>query len=282
MARKSGGLEKLGYWAVLVVVGVVLVGYYVEDYFNNPRIDAELCPTNPRVAIPSHAAVILDTTDPYSPNQKNRLGSWFRHLLEETPRYGRVSLYVMNADATEQPAAKVSLCSPPQLASDMWESLGTNLELMHQTWREEFQRQFIDELDAVDETSSQSPILERIPFVSNDAFAGANATVADKRLYLASDLLQHNERGYSMYKDPAREWAEFETRPDFATLTASPFMNGVSVEVLHLLRPCPPERELQAHEKHLVWWERYFIQLKVSHQSFEGVAGADDMLRCAE
>ena len=157
----------------------------------------------------------------------------------------------------------------------MLESLNTNPELMYLTWREGFEKQFIDELDVVDETSSQSPILERLPFVSNDAFAGTNATVADKRLYLVSDLLQHSEEGYSMYRDPAREWLDFQTRPDFATLTASPFMNGVSVQVLHLLRPCSPELELQGHVNHRLWWDRYFTHLKASVERIEDVSGAD-------
>jgi len=206
------------------------------------------------------------------------LGSWFRQLLEETPRYGRVSLYEMNADATMQPAAKVSRCNPGQVASDVLEGLGTNPDLMRQTWRTEFYDQFINELDAIDETSRQSPILERIPFVSTDAFADGNVGGADKRLYLVSDLLQHSEN-YSMYPDPAREWSHFETRPDFATLTANPFMNGVSVEVLHLLRSCSPERELQAHNNHLLWWDRYFTHLTVSGVRIEPVTGAD--MSCA-
>jgi len=145
---------------------------------------------------------------------------------------------------------------------------------MRAEWEREFQEpldEVLDELEGQD--SPRSPIMERILFVSNDAFSSQSDNGQSKRLFIVSDLIQ-NSSSYSMYA--SYSWDRFVDSQSVVPLTAAPYMRDVTVEVLYMLRPCNPERTIQSKPEHWMFWERYFgNQLRASVGTREPISGSD-------
>lgn len=211
-----------------------------------PPVDEEtLCRADAPLA--AHTIILVDSTDRLEPRHRRRLRAIADQERARLGAYERLTILRLRADRPQEPAIVFSKClpRPPETANPLFE----NASHVRRTWDESF----ADALSAAVRRASQSRAADASPLLAGLRAIAAEPDFSDavrrRRLVLASDLLEHQPDGFSLYArgaDYAR-WRAADARGP-ADLT------GVDVRVAMLDRP-----DLAALQTAAVtqFWEHY-------------------------
>ena len=263
-----------------LIMGVVLlafVGTFIWGKLGEADPNPETnCPRNPLIPISGYDVLIVDTTAEYSGNQQNRIRGWFEEIKNNVPKYGHLSLYLINEKSTGDPQPVIALCNPGTgeartLVEQLTMFLTENPAGQRRRWEKDFNQPLDNALTYSLQGEDWSPILEMLRSISQDAFQEIPETdpVVPKRLYLVSDLLQNSEDGYSFYRARSLEsrlinWDSFQENPQFENLVTAPFMKEVRVEALKMLGESGKEQGAQNAPAFRDFWEQYRKQVGVT------------------
>ena len=192
--------------ALLVIAAIAFGVYYLysnkEQQFQSNAED--LCPVNGARAT---VAILLDTTDEISPVTKKDIQNRTSIILNELPRFYRLSLYTMNEDGLN-PSPKATLCNPGKL-NDMGQlardGITANPEMIKGKYNQfkQTMSRAIDQILAQKFEAQQSPLLGSLQNLSV-SLPTPTTLDADKypagrnKIIYVTDLLEHTPI-YSMY-----------------------------------------------------------------------------------
>lgn len=255
--------------AAAVTAGVVFVAgavVFVMAARTNPTLSEEnLCRLDaPPVA---EVIIILDASDPWNEIQRTVLQQEFGALQREIPRFARVSLFTLTAEATALPSPTVQLCNPGSLEDlkrttpfgGRGVSIIANPELFETRWRTGFTARLdsIFQAHAGSAGTAWSPIMETIRAAAIEVFGvPSNDPDRPKKLYIFSDMLQHTER-YSHYTDADWSRADARALADLA-VTGTTALTNTEVHVFLLDRPVVGQRPGNTRSALVEFWDEYF------------------------
>ncbi len=231
--------------AVLAATAAVVGGVLLN---RDPDLDDHLCPVGR--PLKDSVVVVVDTTDPLAPGEKQHFLDVVHGARDQLPRFGKLSLLLLDPRHPFQPEERISLCNPG--------SPGQLGVLFHtpkhvaQRWTETFEAP----LEAVatelarSPRGAVSPIIETVVGVSwRQDF---KATIPNRRLILISDMRQFTpSEGLSLY--PAGDaWRRF--LGSGVAQRADPDLAGsvVQIELIHRPEARLPETDLK------MFWTRWF------------------------
>jgi hypothetical protein len=237
-------------WGALLVVLVALGatgGYFAWSYASSrPSINAAtLCPEDgPTGAF----VVLLDLTDPLTPQQGARLRALLEDRIAGLPQDTMISFGVVSNDETRR-GTLFSSCKPAdgREASRIYE----NPTLITQRFEEDFMRPLRAGLDEAMRAGveDRSPIMESLQTLIAESPAFETSDGAHE-LVIVSDLLQHSET-LSFYRGEGWE----ELRASGGTERLARNLGGAWVSVLRVPRP---GASALAREQVDAFWARYF------------------------
>jgi len=192
--------------ALLVLASIAFGIYFLysnkENSFNMNTTD--LCPS---VGSRATVAILLDTTEEISSVTKMDIQNKTSDILNELPRYYRLSLYTMDEDGVD-PTPKATLCNPGKL-NDMGklarDGYTANPEMIRKKYNQ-FKTKMSDAIDQILEQkfeSRQSPLLgslQNLSLLLPDPIGldNENYIAGTNKIIFVSDLLE-NTPVYSMY-----------------------------------------------------------------------------------
>lgn len=264
--RRPRGTDRSPLWAGLALVAalVLVAAFVAAQYWAKSQyveIDgASLCPKNGPTAV---TAVLVDRSDPLTPQQAQRVQQVLDRVVEEAPVGGRVALYVAEADAFTRLAPILALCNPGSEANPLYQ----NPKKIRARYDDQFKARLAAVRTALLEPKERktSPILESIKAVCIDAFAAA-APGIPLRLLLVSDLIQHSPIA-SHYRER-----------NFAALLEDKRLDGVlvdcrgaEVDILYVLRLGKDGRPTLQNRNHQRFWDLYLQRVNARPRSLETV-----------
>lgn len=231
-ARERRSQESSKAWRNIAIV-VVLIGtvgfFYIQSVLGNRALDDEtLCPSQ----IERVTAVLVDVTDPMNTPQRQDFRNQLDRLLGQIERYEKLIIVKVDPVGESLLVPVITRCNPGS-GADVSEVDGNpkKLERMHQ---EGFIEPMESAFDTLMEASSadRSPVMESVQSVALSEFQKAGLEGAEKRLILASDLLQNTDR-VSFYRG-LPDAAEFIGDQNFHRVSTD--LSGVEVELWMLQR----------------------------------------------
>ena len=244
----------LGGLALVAVAG--LVGFSLTQ--DNVSVSKEtFCPNDPDQS-PGVTAVILDTTDRFSPVQQEALLNEFQRLQDSLAQYERLEVYEVGPTKSKPLKSLFSLCNPGR--GKYIDPLIGNPRLVEKKWQESFTNPLKGVLAAtMDRSSAQSsPIIESLQSVAVTSM-DRQSDHGHRRLIIASDMLQHSEI-YSHY-NRAAPFEEFKLQPEYKRAFAR--LKRVDVTVWYVRRAGMEDRQTRAH---ITFWEKYLNDLGATLQ----------------
>lgn len=170
-----------------------------------PPLDDRQCRSDQPLA--SSTVVVVDTSDALNAVQTETLQAAIREARETSPKYGRVTLLLMDSNKPFEPVELVSLCNPG--SAGQANALFETIDRVDQRWQTSFSRP-VDEAAAAAarrEGSSASPIMQTITAATwREDFS---PRVRSRTLILVSDLLQQEPGGFTAYRTGAL-WPRYE------------------------------------------------------------------------
>ena len=231
-ARERRSQESSKAWRNIAIV-VVLVGtvgfFYVQSVLGNRTLDDEtLCPSQ----IERVTAVLVDVTDPMNTPQRQDFRNQLDRLLGQIERYEKLIIVKVDPVGESLLVPIITRCNPGS-GADVSEVDGNpkKLQRMHQ---EGFVEPMETAFDTLMEASSadRSPVMESVQSIALSEFQKAGLEGAEKRLIIASDLLQNTDR-VSFYRG-LPDAAEFIQNQNFHRVSTD--LSGVEVELWMLQR----------------------------------------------
>lgn len=216
-----------------IAIAVILVGavgfLYFRSVLSNRTLDEEtLCPSQ----IDRVTAVLVDVTDPMNTPQRQDFRNQLDRLLGQIERYEKLVIVKVDPVGESLLAPVITRCNPGS-GADVSEVDGnpTKLDRIH---REQFVEPMEQAFDTLMEASSadRSPVMESVQSVALSEFQKAGYEDAEKRLIVASDLLQNTDR-VSFYKG-LPDAIQFVGTQNFHRVSTD--LSGVEVELWMLQR----------------------------------------------
>jgi len=196
---------------------------------------------------PAHTVILIDQSDPFSPND---IG-WVQAFLDEEarilPRHGRLSLVTPQAQTPNIPKVVFSQCSPGSPAHA--NPLVQNPRMIEAAWRKAFFKPLSDEVERLlrDRVDPASPLSESLYAIGDRA--DFRPGQAGRRIVIVSDLMQHSE-DFSFYRSGA-DWAAFEATPLGQLI---PDLEGVEI----VTRVVPRQERALSLTTVKAFWKRWF------------------------
>jgi hypothetical protein len=248
--RRKTTQDRLGR---LIMAGIVLValavgGAYAWVVHTTPDLDtATLCPAVGPVSL---TVVLLDTTDPLTPVQREALNNRLENIKADVPKHGAIALYSVVPSGRDVLRPEIMLCNPGR-GSEV-SSIAGNPRLVEKRWREAFSERMDAVLSRVlaRSESSSSPIMESIQATAVTAFGRSSRPTA-RRLVVVSDMIQHTV-ALSQYKTLS-SFQDFEKTEGYRSIRAD--LRDVDAELLYVRRPT--KRSVQGRA-HIEFWQSYF------------------------
>ena len=180
-------------------------------------------------------AVVIDSTDAIPSGPARRAYHSIMSAVDSSPSNTLIQVFKIEGSATQLASPIISICKPED-GSDV-SVLNANPDDIRKVYSERFEAPLDDVLkNLIDEDSAnQSPIIEAIQSASLSLFM-PNESVADKRLIIASDFLQHSSI-YSMYGGMP-DYASFQKNA-FASPLGRVDLYGSKVSLLVVPREIP-------------------------------------------
>lgn len=245
-ARRRQRQDMLGL-ALIVGTVLVLAGVgFATTRLRTPDHDAQtLCLTG--APAPAHTLILVDATDRLDVRHQRRLRAVAREEAARLPRWGRLTVLMLRADAENAPRDLFSACTPGdrRTVNALWENVA-KIEA-------EKRARFDDPLDAA-LTGARGRGAEGSPIVEGLAAAAVDPefTGDGRRLVLVSDLLQFMPGRFSLYA-PGGSWTAYQASP--GALRTPPDLDGVEVRVVTLERRDRADAQAAAQAD---FWAPYF------------------------
>lgn len=198
---------------------------------------------------PAHTLLLVDTTDPATVTEAQRLVQTADTAAADLPRYGRMTVMLVRPEAPWEPQQIVSLCSPGR--GSAVNPLTETPELVEAAWR----RDFVARLRTAAERLTTLPKSEESPLLQSAAAVAGRRDFAPgqprRTLIFFTDGLQHAIGGYSHYTaaDPK---AAYQHSPLASEL--DPDFGGATVEIEYLRRPGGALYQGVRHKAFWRWW----------------------------
>lgn len=249
-ARRRKRDDRTGLLLLTAAVGLAAAvgGAFAWISRQHPEVDPKtLCPLEgPR----SVTVLLVDRTQPLSAIQQEALRLEFLRIKDAVPPGGALEIYSIGPIETGvlQPELP-RLCSPGR--GKGVSPLTGNPRVTERQWHERFDGPVQQLLTKLAHPGSQptSPILESIQSVALTALAPLPEQIGQKRLIIASDMLQ-NTAELSQYRQET-PFAEFKGTGYYRRIR--PDLRGVDVEIIYVRREGPHQGA-----RHIEFWQEYF------------------------
>ncbi len=227
-----------------------------------PRLDsATLCPTDRRIEVST--LILVDTTDPLSRIQAQRLIAAVRDARDALPAHARLTILFVDAENPYDPREILALCNPGSPRDiNPFTQTATRIE---RRWREAFETPIENAIGALlrAPTARRSPIMESIAAAT--ARPDFDARISQRRLLIVSDLIQHEPGGYTHYQ-PNFRWERFAQSR--LSQSAQGNLAGARVDVEYLRRPNDARIQTDAHR---TFWLQWFQNAGAMSINFIGI-----------
>jgi hypothetical protein len=241
-------LVGIGLIAIVLLLGGSLIGWLAWERATQPTLDeATLCPIRGPNGV---TAVLIDTTDAFSPIQEHAMRNELERLRDSLSPHELIEIYLVGP-TTSAPLERVwGMCRPADDPREV-RQWTRNPQRVARRWQDGFEEPMRRAIEhaARAEPAATSPILESIKSVAVTAFRPADRAASQHRLVLVSDLLEHSDC-FSNYRD-ALDLDRISRLPCFVLVR--PDLRGVTVEVLYINRTT--RRPIQGVE-HIRFWEQ--------------------------
>jgi hypothetical protein len=218
---------------VLTALGLLLMATLGGAAYYARSIRVELDPkTNCPLTGPTAVhAVLIDRSDPITPQQAQRIRQW-AHLLKRDAAQGtRLDIYTFEGDSQAELHPVLALCATQQEGNPLYQ----NPEDVRRRYEAEFAAvvdKTVNDL-LVAGTRPNSPIIESLRAAAQTSFGLIAQGSVPLRVTLISDLVQHTS-----------QVSHFRGSPDFKQLAHNanwprlrPDLKGAEVDILYVLRP---------------------------------------------
>lgn len=257
-ARNAGrGVKLASLWGGIIVTLVGFGAAVVTMTMRPP--DAYLACQQSAIKAVAATIVIIDPTDKFEQTHLNRIRTTIESERDRLPKGGRLTLLSVNPGSPWEPSELLSVCNPgsPGEADILFETRAQVEKRWKKAYAEPIEAAIAKAGDGT--PSSSSPILITIAAALNRPDFDARA--ANRRLVLISDLLEHEQGGYSQLKGDLG-------RPVPASLGARFNLKGVAVEIDYLVRGQYARIQGDAHRKS---WVELLRQAGASEVIFAGL-----------
>lgn len=228
---------------VLVLVGVVAF-FYFRSVLSQRSLDEETaCPSK----VESVTVLLVDVTDPMNTPQRQDFRNQLDKLLGQISRYEKLVVVKVDPVGDNLLAPVITRCNPGS-ARDVTDLDGNpqKLERQHQELFVEPMTKAFEGL-MVASGAARSPVIESVQSVALSEFQKSDLEEGERRLILASDLLQNTDRisFYSGLPDPK----EFVKSQTFQRVRTN--LEGVEVELWMIQRD--DSKQTQPNALHQFW-----------------------------
>jgi hypothetical protein len=202
----------------------------------------------------SITVVLIDTTDPLTPQQNERLINELEKVRASIPRFDKIALYALhpkNADGVTRQL--VEACNPGSSAEA--DSFRENAKIVGQKYAKIFDAPFRAALDSVLKSGQgdTSPIIEAIEDATIKTFGKLNnSQYSTRKLIIVSDMVQHTS-SISLYRD-VPQFPQFQNTDAFKM--HRPVLKNVAVEVWEINRSGAASGQ---RAKIADFWSKYFV-----------------------
>lgn len=238
---------------IIALLGAIGYGWHKANQTNVPTDPSTLCATQQG---PNAIHVILiDVTDELSVLAQEEIFQEIERIQARIERLDRLEIYGLGPDEDGVTAPLFAACNPGR-GKDM-NALYQNPQLAEARWKSEFQVKLKSALGQIvaKEESQRSPILEAIRRISVMTLGQPQFDQSHKRLYVFSDLLQHNPGTYSHYTRPLQPYDSFLSSGKHPSAQAN--LTGVEVEFFYI---SPPKLRHLQNADHFRFWENYVFK----------------------
>lgn len=260
MSRRRGAAGRNFLGIVLIVLALAVLGGLASAalLLRPPPTDATtLCRTDQPLA--AHTIVLVDSTDRLEARHRRKLRAVLAQERARLGQYDRLTIMRINVRRPQEPSILFSQClpRPPERANPLFE----NARMVQATWDEEFAQALDSALRSASAGGPQraSPIIAALRAVAADPDFGAD--IPQRRLVLASDLLEHNPQGFSLYVPDANYANWFASAP-----SGPPDLARVDLRVVPIDRPDNAEPQARALEG---FWPAFFDAADVQTVSID-------------
>jgi hypothetical protein len=227
---------------VLTLVSVVAF-FYFRSVLSQRSLDEDACPSK----VDAVTVLLVDVTDQMNTPQRQDFRNQLEKLLRQIDRYEKLVVVKVDPVGDSLLVPIITRCNPGS-ARDVTEIDGNPAKLERQ-----HQEQFIEPMTtafeglAVASGAARSPVLESVQSVALSEFQKSDLDGGERRLILASDLLQHTDRVnfYEGLPDPKA----FLKSQNFQRVSTD--LKGVEVELWMLQRD--DSKQTQPNALHEFW-----------------------------
>lgn len=258
--------KAVGWFFIIIIIGVIIAsgGYSLLEITKKQDIDEETnCPSK---GITKHSAILIDTTDNYTPVQKIWIKNQLEKIIKATEKHEKVSVYTIDETYEGALLPLISQCNPGD-ASNI-SSLTGNKKLTQMNWENNFIKPLHGEFNELlnKKESNHSPIMEIIQAISIAAFQSEKSSVK-KKLFVFSDMIQ-NTSNVSHYNGSLK-FEEFHNSPEYLKVRTD--LRGVVVKIFYMRRP--DAEDIQKGTTLAQFWADYFNSMDAVIDSIKSGEG---------
>jgi hypothetical protein len=207
----------------------------------------------------SITVALVDATDPFTPEQGERLINELKRIRDNIPRFSEISIYAIDASKPDGIGSPLFQGCNPGKSKDA-DHVRENARIVANKFNSSFEAPFKRALVEIlaSKTQERSPIIESIEAATVSRFGElpANADV-EKHLIIVSDMLQHTDT-LSFYS---------KSVPTFPAFTATdayrlhrPALGQVEVSVWEINRPAKNLTAAPVKRSEVAtFWSKYFV-----------------------
>lgn len=232
---------------VLALVGVVAFFYFRSVLSQRPLDEETACPSD----VDGVTVLLVDVTDPMNTPQRQDFRNQLDKLLGQIGRYEKLVVVKVDPVGSSLLAPVITRCNPGS-ARDVTDVDG-NPQKLERQHRELFIQPMTEAFEGlmVASGAARSPVMESVQSVALSEFQKSGVDDGERRLILASDLLQNTDR-VSFYEGLPNP-KEFVKTQAFQRVSTD--LSGVDVELWLLQRD--DSQQTQPNALHEFW--DYFI-----------------------
>lgn len=247
---------------ILVIIGVAFFRYQLQE--NHVSLDpVTLCPE--KGPSPKYVALVFDKSDNYNLVQKHFLKRFFTRFKNNLLPGTKISIYLIDETNKKTILPYLVVCTPRtgKDANIFYE----NPRIITERWQEKFESPLDQVINGALQggKASFSPILEVLQIVSLSAFP-EDATLADKKIILISDMLQHTP-----------EWSHYRGQLDVSKLKKTSYYQQINTDLrnaeVNILYVRREGMEKLQNKRHAFFWADYIKSIGGLVTSIEKIDG---------
>lgn len=252
--RRQERSDRIQNWAFGAIGAILLAALGFGLWWVNARhVPVDETTNCPRAGPRAVHALLIDQSDPISPQQAERVRQEMARLRDSSNFGERIDIYVMEGDTQNLLTPVLSVCNPgnPREANQLYE----NPEQIRRAFEERYATQVQRTIDSLLSATNRpnSPILESIKAVAIGAFGPYEQGAIPLRLTIVSDMVQHSQ-AVSQFRGETG-FAELSRSPTWRGLLAN--LKGAEVHIFYLLRPTARRGNTPIQNRgHQQFWEQ--------------------------